>query len=85
MSRVNGQLVTCDRCGENVFVKCTGEKETDGGFTRWNTFESLPIGWGLHGGKNLCPDCFRAWNKIETEFMNKELEFMKGAGGKCNT
>lgn len=76
MSSVNGRLVTCDRCGVTCFCKTTGEGETDGGYTRWNNFEPKPSGWGSHKNKDLCPDCFREWNKIETEFMNRELKFM---------
>lgn len=76
MSKVNGRLITCDRCGKSVFEKCTGEKELDGGFTRYNTFENSK-NWGCHNGNDLCPDCFREWNRIETEFMNKELSFFK--------
>ena len=85
MSKVCGRLVTCDRCGESIFRKCTEEKELDGGFTRWNTFEPLPNGWGMHNGKDLCPECFAMWKTIENEFMNAERDFMKGDGGKCNT
>lgn len=77
MSEVNGRLVTCDRCGTTTFSKTTGDAETDGGFTRWNKFEPLPRGWGKHKGKNLCPECANAWNKIETEFMNRELRFFE--------
>lgn len=58
MAEVNGKLVICDRCGKTVFLKCTGEKEMDGGFTRWNTFEPLPTTWGRHHEVGtLCPDC----------------------------
>ena len=39
MSSVNGRLATCDICGESVFLKCVGEGETVGGYTRWNKFE----------------------------------------------
>ena len=78
MSRVNGQLVTCGRCGTQIFVKHIGDGETDGGFTRWNKFEPLPKGWGYHKCSDLCPDCYNQWNKLETEFMNKEINFFKG-------
>ena len=77
MSRVNGQLVTCNRCGTQTFIKHIGDGEMDGGFTRWNKFENLPNGWGKHYAKDLCPDCFREWDKLETEFMNKEKDFFK--------
>ena len=78
MSHVNGRLTTCDRCGAQVFTKTVGDGEADGGFTRWNKFEPLPKGWGSHNGYTLCPDCASAWNKIETEFMNRECSFFKG-------
>ena len=82
MSRVNGQLVTCDRCGQTVFLKTIGEGELDGGYTRWNKFDPFPTGWSVKSGLgDLCPDCSREWNRIETDFMNKKLEFMKQETG----
>lgn len=69
MSEVNGKLVTCDRCGKSIFIKCTGEKELDGGYTRYNTFESLPEGWDWHTEVNrLCPTCNEEWNKLVDAF-----------------
>lgn len=80
MSKQNGQLTICDRCGEEIFRKCTGEEERDGGFTRWNTFEPKPRGWSNHKGFDLCPGCATAWNKLETEFLNRETQFFKKEG-----
>jgi hypothetical protein len=80
MSQVKGRLVTCDRCATSVFSKTTGDDESDGGFTRWNKFEPLPKGWGSHKGNDLCPSCYNEWNKIETSFLNREIEFMRGVG-----
>lgn len=60
----NGRLYSCDRCGETVFCPCTGEGETDGGYTRWNTFVTLPDGWKSHSIGLLCPECncaLREW------------------------
>lgn len=79
MSSQNGKRVVCDRCGEQVFVKTIGDGEMDGGFTRWNKFDPLPNGWGYHKGKDMCPACSSAWNKIESAFMNQELNFFKKA------
>ena len=79
MSRENGKRIICDRCGEQVFVKHIGDGERDGGFTRWNEFEPTPEGWGMHKFYDLCPACSSAWNKIETQFMNQELNFFKKA------
>lgn len=30
MSEQCGKLVTCDRCGKTLFLKCIGEGEADG-------------------------------------------------------
>ena len=47
MASVNGQLTICDRCGTQIFRRTTGDGEADGGFTRWNNFESYPEGWRI--------------------------------------
>lgn len=67
MAEVNGQLVTCDRCGTQIFRKVIGEGELDGGYTRWNKFEPCPEGWELSkipkndsckdGYIKTCPTC----------------------------
>ena len=83
MSKMNGQIVTCDRCGAHIFRKCTGEGETDGGFTRWNNFESLPVGWDFvavprsiewtecgnayNRYLQVCPTCHKLWDEIIIE------------------
>ena len=83
MAKVNGQIVTCDRCGKQIFRKCTGEGEMDGGFTRWNTFEAMPDGWDLvavpsslgwvgngnayNGYILVCADCHKLWDEIVIE------------------
>lgn len=70
MSRVNGQLVTCNRCGKTIFLKCTGEGVEDGGFTRWNSFEAFPEGWyKISNFGDLCPDCFIEYEKFKKEFL----------------
>ena len=75
MSRTNGCLLTCDRCGKQTFLKSTGEGEMDGGYTRWNKFEPAPEGWGSNSGRNLCPECYEKWKELEKEFMDREKEF----------
>ena len=70
MAEVNGKLVTCDRCGAQVFLKCTDENERDGGYTRWNTFEDFPEGWNYHSSVGrLCPDCNRKYEDMISEFI----------------
>lgn len=77
MSAINGRKVICDRCGKETFVKCIGEGEADGGYTRWNKFEPLPKGWGWAYSKDLCPDCLAKFNAIEKGFMEGK-DFVEG-------
>ena len=66
MAKVNGRIYSCDRCGNKIFVKAISEKETDGGFTRYNTFEDMPDGWGYdcRAGMDLCPKCKKELDSI---------------------
>lgn len=48
----------CSRCGEVFLAKYIGEKETDGGYTRWADFEKEPEGWKDYFDIGLlCPCC----------------------------
>ena len=59
MSKNNGRMLTCDRCGAWKFLKCTGEGEADGGYSRWNKFEPAPEwGWISDIG-DVCPKCMK--------------------------
>lgn len=86
MSQVNGQLSTCERCGAQVFRRCVGEGETDGGYTRWNKFEPYPEGWGLvsipkgiapYDNIRVCPECHAQWNKALNEHFLKGTPLYK--------
>lgn len=93
MAEVNGKIVTCDRCGNGIFRKVTGEHETDGGWTRWNDFEDMPDGWGLvavpssvgwtgHGNAyngyiQVCPSCHKLWDEIVIEGFLKGTKYYK--------
>ncbi|MBR3797206.1 MAG: hypothetical protein IKK34_14440 [Clostridia bacterium] len=75
MAYMNGRKYTCDRCGSEAFCKCTGEGETDGGFTRWNEFEPLPEGWQTHFEVGmLCPMCNQEFNIFVTHFMGVKMD-----------
>ena len=90
MSTINGRLSTCERCGAQVFSKCVGEGETDGGYTRWNKFEPYPEGWASveifpltkpgegHRYLLLCPEC-------TGEHAGLMEKFMEGHEGGRNT
>lgn len=88
MSQVNGQLTTCERCGAQVFRKCTGEGDLDGGYTRWNTFEPYPEGWGLvsvpkgvapYDNVRVCPACHKVWDQAIMSYFiaGTQLEIVK--------
>ena len=66
MAKVNGRICSCDRCGDKIFVKAIGEKELDGGFTRYNTFEDMPKGWGYDHRveMDLCPKCKQEFDSL---------------------
>jgi hypothetical protein len=75
MAYMNGRKYTCDRCGLEVFCKCTGEGETDGGFTRWNEFEPLPDGWQTHFEVGqLCPVCNQEYTIFITRFIGAKMD-----------
>ena len=79
-THINGQLCTCERCGAQIFRECTGEGETDGGFTRWNKFEPFPEGWMNLPVRTraenlqdrfllLCPTCTGEYGKLMDKYM----------------
>lgn len=73
MTQINGRLTICDRCGEKVFSKYTGEGETDGGWTRWDKFEKLPEGWESHLDNigMLCPKCNKEYHELIKKFKGE--------------
>lgn len=72
MAEINGKLMICDRCDEKVFLKCIGEGEADGGFTRWNKFEKPPHGWEWHSEVGqLCPTCNEQYKTIIATFKGE--------------
>jgi hypothetical protein len=77
MAKVNGRLVTCDRCGKSIFVKAIRDEERDGGFTRWTIFEDAE-GWDYECFMgDLCPECNAEYKFIKEEFKCKQKAFAK--------
>lgn len=73
MSEVKGKLLTCDRCGETVFLRAISDESDDGGYTRWNTFEDAPEDWEWHTEAGaLCPVCSKTFKSILKAFMNRK-------------
>ena len=76
--RQKGELRTCDRCGATIFLKTTGEGETDGGYTRWNKFEDAK-GWTRpYEIGDLCPNCSEEWDSLQAEFKRGTKDFKTG-------
>lgn len=81
-----GYILSCDRCGKEVFLSLIEEHERsmDGGYTRFmeRKFEDWPEGWstyyigevGHHGTYILCPECSRRFEELSGRFINQALE-----------
>lgn len=79
MAEVNGKMIICDRCGATAFLKCVGEGERDGGYTRWNKFEPAPEGWGNHYDVGrLCPACNEEYINLIDTFKKRIEEYKNG-------
>lgn len=75
MASVKGELVTCDRCGKNVFLKLIGKDYYDGGYSSADKFEEMPKGWKrtcVEVYRWLCPECSEAWEELCIAFMERE-------------
>lgn len=81
MSEVEGKLLTCDLCGEAVFLKYLETKQYDGGFTKERRYEDRPDGWQTWHVANvihstLCPSCNERMQKALLACVNE----IKGDG-----
>ena len=72
-----GKLIQCDypMCDAQIMLAKTGEGEADGGYTRFNTYEPKPEGWGYVDGKDLCPDHHRQYLDMIAEFWNPTMPY----------
>lgn len=75
MSEKSGKLITCDRCGETLFLKYTGEvglSNYAGPGTR-STYEDLPKTWMHNSGfGHLCPFCAGVFVRWLKEFFGED-------------
>ena len=79
MSKQRGKLITCDRCGETIFLKEleAKERDTDGGYTRWNEYKyEEPLeGWthqyfgDYSTSFDLCPECSKKLEETRNNFF----------------
>lgn len=79
MSSQKGMLLTCDRCGEWVFLAHTGKKDADGGYTVWDTFEKEPDGWDrVNGIGTVCPMCHKEYKDMLEKYRNNVRRVKEG-------
>ena len=59
MSEVKGKMITCERCGRQIFLKFIEKRTTDGGFgDTYEVYEEKPDSWMWNSQiGNLCPHC----------------------------
>lgn len=75
MSKHIGKNLTCDRCGDTVFLKRVEEDTVlDGGFTRIENFETAPEGWknSFELDMDLCPRCSDIWEGFKARFKGAD-------------
>lgn len=77
MAEQQGKLLTCDRCGKQIFLKHLKREDLNGGFDHREVYEETPEGWySRNVGKDfvskyalLCPECNRLCGELLTGFM----------------
>lgn len=75
MGQEEGRMTTCDRCGETIFSPKTGVVETDGGYGRYDKYQSLPEGWERQPAVGfLCPSCNNIYRLTIKQFLRGDAD-----------
>lgn len=78
MSKVTGQLLTCDRCGATTFLQRLETKYLDGGYTRSDTYTKAE-GWGWTADVgDVCPACMKEYREIIEKFKRRPAKTKEG-------
>lgn len=73
-----GKMVSCHRCGTNLFLKYIGKGDADGGYTTWDRYEDPPEDWLYETEFGyLCPECANVFKTFMTEFIGKDKIIQK--------
>lgn len=70
----DGKLVTCDRCGEAIFLTKLDDKVLDGGYTRIQQHTDIPQSWGMVERKNVCSKCNSLYQSIMAQYWDNGLD-----------
>ena len=72
MSSTKGKLLTCNRCGNTVFLKFLEKVDMDGGFSpSYDKYENKPKEWMWNSEiGDLCPKCAREFQLFILRFMH---------------
>lgn len=84
--REEGIMLTCDRCGEKVFLKLLKTENRDGGYTTDRVYEDRPEGWisvdksftTAIKTSHLCPECSEKLKKLLERFWSPTDVCRKG-------
>ena len=58
-----GTLYTCDRCNKEQFIETSAIRNSD----------HMPLDWGTHKDKHLCPVCAGLYNDAINRFFAPEV------------
>lgn len=75
MPSVKGKQITCDRCGESIFLKFLSCETSDGGYGyTYDKYEDEPKGWLYETQFGyLCPKCALEFKTFVTKFMKGKV------------
>lgn len=74
MRGTKGLLVSCSRCGTELFLKHLGLNGTNGNYTTWDKFEEIPEAWLFETEFGyLCPDCAEEFKRFMTNFLGTAI------------
>jgi len=74
-----GKLLTCDHCGEKVFLKKIKDTYLSGGFEAYPLYEPVPEGWVLNFSYKgntyvFCPKCSSQIGKLLGKWLDELKE-----------
>ena len=69
MSTKSGKQITCNRCGQTVFLEHVERVSTDGGYGSFDVYEKAEEWLYITEIGDLCPSCAVEFKRFVTNFM----------------